>query len=66
MAYAVSHRSPLTRLLGFLGRPLHIGRHRDRFDSLPDSITCPSERPYANRDYPDWLGYTSDIQRLLR
>lgn len=66
MAYTISHHTPLTRLLAFLGRPLHIGRHRQRFDSQPDSITCPSERPHANPDYPDWLGYTPDIQRLLR
>lgn len=35
----------------------------ERVDSRPDSIVAPSEAP---EDHPEWLGFTPEIQKLLR
>lgn len=65
MTHAILPRTPLSLLLQVLGRPLRTARH-EWHDSQPDSIGFPSEAPKPNPDYPDWLGYTPEIQRLLR
>jgi len=32
----------------------------------PDSVAAPSETRLFHAHHPDWLGFTPDIQRLLR
>jgi hypothetical protein len=65
MSHVTVQSSPLSRLLsrlaGFLSETTPDWR-----DSKPDSIIAPSEAPPQNRDYPDWLGHSPEIQRLLR
>lgn len=65
MTHAILPRTPLSLLLQVLGRPLRTARHEWQ-DSQRDSIGFPSEAPRANADYPDWLGYAPEIQKLLR
>lgn len=65
MSLAASPHSPLSLLLRFLGRPIRVSRS-GWCDSQPDSIGHPSEAPPRETGIPEWMGYTPDIQRLLR
>jgi len=62
MAYVPASRKPLSWwLFGMFRRP-EKGPFVER-DSRPDSVLAPSEAP---QDQPEWLGFTPEIQKLLR
>jgi hypothetical protein len=65
MSLVIAQKNPLSSLLLRLAGRLAHTRLPELRDSQPDSIIAPSEAP-GDRDYPDWLGYTPEIQRLLR
>lgn len=63
MSYIITSRKPLSWWLFSMFKRPESGPWAERMDSRPDSIMAPSEAP----DYPpEWLGFTPEIQKLLR